>query len=191
MPSGLIGSSTSISTACVILQSFGSALLPCFQNNNFFFRTTHKFTPPKVFTIVRSVTVSSTYIVQDPSCLPTTPSSTPPTRRQTSLRSLACASRFWVCLSRPLRTQHRSTNAPTAGNGNILFFECSYLEVIVMTADYPESGWYGARLVDLGERSLLLGRQYAPSITAALRQLLQETCDSIRDNHILQNYTSA
>jgi hypothetical protein len=64
------------------------------------------------------------------------------------------------------------------------------MDIIVTTAEYPESGYYGARLVDISDRVLLLGRQYAASLPEALGQLLQETCDAIRDSYLLQNYTA-
>ncbi|KAI4723207.1 hypothetical protein E4T48_00465 [Aureobasidium sp. EXF-10727] len=77
------------------------------------------------------------------------------------------------------------------GNATALFPDRSQkIDIIVTSAEYPESGYYGARLVDINERVLLLGRQYATSLPEALGQLLQETCDAIRDSYLLQNYTA-
>jgi len=64
------------------------------------------------------------------------------------------------------------------------------MDIIVTSAEYPESGYYGARLIDVNNRVVLLGRQYAASLPEALGQLLQETCDAIRDSYLLQNYTA-
>lgn len=64
------------------------------------------------------------------------------------------------------------------------------MEIIVTTAEWPESGYYGARLVDINKQVLLLGRLYAPSIPEALGQLLQATCDGIRDAFVLSRYRS-
>lgn len=64
------------------------------------------------------------------------------------------------------------------------------MDIIVTSAEWPENGHYGARLVDIRDRTLLVGRLYAPSITEALAQLLQETCDAIRDSFVLSNYRS-
>ncbi|KAI5209145.1 hypothetical protein E4T39_01050 [Aureobasidium subglaciale] len=75
-------------------------------------------------------------------------------------------------------------------NGFALFPDRTTIEVIVMSAEFPETGWYGARLVDISDRHLLLGRQFAQAVPEALGQLLQETCDAIRDSYLLQNYRS-
>ncbi|KAI4750721.1 hypothetical protein E4T44_14913 [Aureobasidium sp. EXF-8845] len=77
------------------------------------------------------------------------------------------------------------------GNASALFPERrNDLDIVVTSAEYPESGYYGARLVDINDRKLLLGRQYAASLPEALGQLLQETCDAVRDSYLLQNYTA-
>jgi hypothetical protein len=69
-----------------------------------------------------------------------------------------------------------------------MFADRCHLEVVVISAEYPESGYYAARLVDISERGLLIGVRWAPSIPEALRQLLQETCEALRDSRVLQNY---
>ncbi|KAH0355794.1 hypothetical protein KCU83_g1456, partial [Aureobasidium melanogenum] len=76
------------------------------------------------------------------------------------------------------------------GNASALFPDNDNMEIIVTTAEWPESGYYGARLVDINKRILLLGRLYAPSVPEALGQLLQATCDGIRDSLLLSRYRS-
>ncbi|KAH0286277.1 hypothetical protein M436DRAFT_68007 [Aureobasidium namibiae CBS 147.97] len=77
------------------------------------------------------------------------------------------------------------------GNASALFPDRrDGIDIIVTSAEYPESGYYGARLVDINDRVLLLGRQYAASLPEALGQLLQETCDEIRDSFLLHDYTA-
>ncbi|TIA06366.1 hypothetical protein D6C80_10368 [Aureobasidium pullulans] len=74
------------------------------------------------------------------------------------------------------------------GNAVVLFPDCGHVEICMVSAEYPESGYYGARLVDPSVRNLLIGRQWARTVPEALAQLLQETCDAIRDSYVLQNY---
>ncbi|THV96579.1 hypothetical protein D6D26_07018 [Aureobasidium pullulans] len=74
------------------------------------------------------------------------------------------------------------------GNAVVLFPDCAHVEICMVSAEYPESGYYGARLVDPSVRNLLIGRQWARTVPEALAQLLQETCDAIRDSYVLQNY---
>ncbi|KAK6000133.1 hypothetical protein QM012_004121 [Aureobasidium pullulans] len=76
------------------------------------------------------------------------------------------------------------------GNAAALFPTRTHIDIIVASAEWPESGYYGARLVDISNRVLLLGSLYAPSITEALSLLLQETCDEVRDSFVLSHYRS-
>ncbi|KAH0371902.1 hypothetical protein KCU65_g1609, partial [Aureobasidium melanogenum] len=75
-------------------------------------------------------------------------------------------------------------------NARALFSDRANMEIIVTSAEWPESGYYGARLVDMTTNVLLLGRLYAPSVPEALGQLLQATCDGVRDAFVLSRYRS-
>ena len=99
--------------------------------------------------------------------------------REQILGKLSCVRHEYSC--------NTIANRITAANAHVIYRTSNH-EICIVCADYPESGYYGARLVRIQEHSLVLGTRWADSVVGALRQLLQESCEVLRDTLTLQNY---